>query len=138
MQTFQVYKFFETINNFYFYVISHVDDENIVLTQFEHTSANKPNVSMYKYLNYVVGWDNISIEKCDTIKAVDIINNSLDSDDKCMNISTSYESFIIEKKPKRENCQKKKLLKKKNYLNKKQINDVFKLILLILNWICNK
>ena len=130
MQTFQVYKIFETINNFYFYVISHVDDENIVLTQFEHTAANKPKLAMYKYLNDVVGWDSISIEKCDTIKAVDIINNSLVSDDKCMNISTSYESFIIEKKPKEKKPPKEKIVKEKKIPKQKankscvQINTV--------------
>ena len=74
MQNFYVYKYIETINNYYFYVISHVDDENIVLMQFEHTSANKPNLSMYKYLNDTVGWDHINIEKYDNLKAVDIIN----------------------------------------------------------------
>ena len=102
MQNFYVYKIIETINNYYFYVISHVDDENIVLMQFEHTSANKPNLSMYKYLNDTVGWDHINIEKCDNIKAVDIINGSYVCEDKnkCMNVSNSYESLIVEKKKK--------------------------------------
>ena len=111
MQKFQVYKIFETINNYYFYVISHVDDKDIVLMQFEHTSVNKPSEPMYKYLNTVVGWDNISIEKCD-INPIDIINGSLIQfkDDKCMNLNNSFISLIPEKvaKEKKEKPIKEK------------------------------
>ena len=121
MQSFQVYKFFETINNYYFYFISHVDDENIVLMQFEHTSANKPNLSMYRYLNDVVGWDHINIEKCGDVKAVDVINSTFVHDDKCMNIiiSNSYESLIVEKKTKRKESTKRKSCQRKSCQRKK-------------------
>ena len=119
MQNFYVYKIIETINNYYFYVISHVDDENIVLMQFEHTSANKPNLSMYRYLNDVVGWDHINIEKCGDVKAVDVINSTFVHDDKCMNISNAYESLIVEKKPKEKKAPKEKVVKEKVVKEKK-------------------
>ena len=103
-----MYNFFETLYNYYFYVISHVDDKNIVLMQFEHTSANKSNEPLYKYLNSI-GWDDIDIEKSD-IKAVDVINSSFVSDDKCMNISNTNTSLIPEKASK----QKKEKTVKEN------------------------
>ena len=88
--------------------------------QFERTSANKPNLSMYKYLNDTVGWDHINIEKCDNLKAVDIINGSYVCEDKndCMKISNSYESFIVEKME-REKVVKEKVVKDKVVKEKK-------------------
>ena len=110
MQKFQVYKIFETVNNYYFYAISHVDDKDIVLMQFEHTSAIRPDEPLYKYLNTAVGWDNINIEKCDDINAIDIINGSLKglSDDKCMNNNNTFMSLIPEKKKKEKVVKEKK------------------------------
>ena len=115
-----MYQIFETINNYYFYVISQVDDKNIVLMQFEHTSANKSNEPLYNHLNSI-GWDDIDIEKSD-IKAIDIINSSFVSDDKFMNISNSYTSLIPEKasKQKKEKIVKEKIVKEKKVKEPKQ------------------
>ena len=45
-----VYKIFETVNNFYYYVISHIDDTDIVLEHKEHYCALRPEVLINKYL----------------------------------------------------------------------------------------
>ena len=107
MQNFKVYKIFETINNNYFYVISHVDDPDIVFMQFEHTSANKPNEPLYKYLNTAIGWDNIGIEKCDDIKPIDVINGVYGTDPKCM-LTIVLNLLYLKRRRKNQKNQKKK------------------------------
>ena len=82
MHEFYVYKTFETINGFFFYVISVMNDEEVVIEQVEHTSANKPDLPMYKYLNETVGWDNVDIEKATNVKPIDVINNQYANDEK--------------------------------------------------------
>ena len=119
MQNFQVYKFFETVNNYYFYIISHIDDPDIVLVQFEHTSANKPNEPLYKYLNTAVGWDNIGIDKCDDIKPIDVINGVYGNDTKCMNFNNTFESLIPEKKKKEKAAKEPKPKKEPKPRSKK-------------------
>ena len=100
-----VYKIFETVNNFYYYVISHIDDTDIVLEHKEHYCALRPEVLINKYLNFI-GWDAVDCEKSD-IRPIDLINNNIPQDEKCMNNSQKFSEFIIEK-PKAKRAPKNK------------------------------
>ena len=102
-----VYKIFETVNNFYYYVVSHIDDADIVLEHTEHYSAHHPEKPMNTYLNSI-GWDVIDCEKVDSIKPIDVINNTIPPDEKCMNNSQKFQEFIVEAKPKAKRAPKPK------------------------------
>ena len=93
-----VYKIHECINNFYLYLISHLDDPDMVLEHFEHACAHKCNVDVNKYFNQI-GWDVIGIEQTQ-ITPIDFINNNLGNDDHCMNISQKFKDLITIEKSK--------------------------------------
>ena len=114
-----VYKIFETQNNYYLYIVSHIDDEELVLEHYEHYSANHFNIPKNKYFN-LMGWDLIDIQKVNDVKAIDVINNTLPADEKCMNVSTSYEKLISEYEQKLQ--EKKKTPRGKN--KKEETTDV--------------
>jgi len=98
-----VYKILETVNNFYLYLISHIDDVDLVQEHYEHYCFNHPEQKENEYFN-LIGWDKIDTQKIDNIKPIDIINNTLPIDEKCINNSEKYKEFIIipEKKTKKE------------------------------------
>ena len=50
----------------------------------------------------------ISCRKVDTINPIDIINNSIPPDEKCMNNSQTFQEFIVEAKPKAKRGPKSK------------------------------
>ena len=101
-----VYKIFEVTNNFFHYVISHIDDEEMVLEHQEHYAVHHADKLINKYFN-LIAWDNVDIEKVD-IKPSDVINKSLPSNEKCMNISNKFEEFIVEPPPKAKRTAKPK------------------------------
>ena len=101
-----VYKIFEVKNNFFQYVISHIDDEDMVLEHQEHYAVHHNDKPINKYFN-LIGWDDVDIEKVD-IKPSDVINKSLPSNEKCMNISNKFEEFIVEPPPKAKRAAKPK------------------------------
>ena len=86
-----VYKFFETVNNFYYLLMSHLDDQDTVLEHFEHACAHKNTVDVNKYLNET-GWDVVGIKKS-TVTPIDMINNNLGNDEHCMNVSEKNKEF---------------------------------------------
>ena len=101
---FYVYKIIDTENKFYYYVLSPIKDENIVLQHCEHWAAHEPNESVNKYYN-LIGWDAIDIERVTDIKPEDIITCSIPQDEKCINKSDKFMEFIIEP-PKKEKKQR--------------------------------
>ena len=63
--------------------------------QLEHTAANEPEETIYKYIGNITGWDNIDIQKVTDVKPVDVINNTFPHDNKNMLISNDFEKLII-------------------------------------------
>ena len=97
---FHVFKFQELENGFYFYFISLFNGENIdiVSESIEHYISNE-HTQMNQYLNSI-DFDTVKIDKVQ-INPTDVINKTLPTDEKCMNISDSYISLIPPPKVKR-------------------------------------
>ena len=99
-----VYKFEEPTNNFYYLVLSHVKDPELALEHFEHWCGVNQDEPMSKYL--FDKWDDIIITKTDITprqflevnEKSGLFYDSIKNDTKCINISTEFEKFIIEKK----------------------------------------
>ena len=77
---FQTYKIFETVNGYYYYTISNIDDIELVRDIAEKWGAIDPGNAINQYLTIVVGWDNIDCEKA-TISPIDGINKNFNSTD---------------------------------------------------------
>ena len=101
-----VYKVLDTVNGYYHYIVSHIDDEDLVLEHQEHYSAHCPENPINMYFNTVVGWDDVDIQKVEDIKPADIINKNFPADPLNMAISDDYKKLIPPPKPKKEPKQK--------------------------------
>ena len=94
------YKLTDQESGHYFYFLCHVKDIDLVAEQIEHTSANSDNELTYQFLNQR-DWDQINIEPTTEVKTSDILNGVIPTNDsRCMNISDSFKSLIIQPKQK--------------------------------------
>ena len=70
-------------------------------------------------MNLVVGWNNVKLEKVDSITPIDVINKTYSSDSKNMSVSDDYKKLVdevieqIKSKSKKQLNQKLKKLKNK-------------------------
>ncbi len=95
---YSVYKFTESEHSYYFYFISHFDEDiELVSESIEHYIGNVPT-EMNKFLIHC-DFDNVKIEKVN-ISPIDVLNKSFQPDDKNMLISNSFVSLIPVPKPK--------------------------------------
>ncbi len=98
---YNVYKFQETDNGFYFYFLSPFSEQNIeyVAESIEHYISNE-HTPMNDYL-HTVDFDAVQITRV-SISPIEVINKSFPHDDKNMLVSDSYKALIPPPKPKRE------------------------------------
>ena len=89
-----VFKVSENINNHYCY-ITHIEDVEFNVQVIESYAADFSDIPINQYMNLVVGWDNVKIEK-DSISINDVINKNFTSDVKNMNISDDYKKLVTE------------------------------------------
>ena len=97
---YNVYKFQELDNGYYFFLLSLFSEKHAECAseQIEHYISNEPT-QMNQYL-HSIDFDNVKVEIVH-INPIDVINKTLPSDDKCMNVSDSYISLIPPPKAKR-------------------------------------
>ena len=69
---FYVFKISENINNFYHYYISHIEDIEFNIQVVESYAADFFDITVHQYMNLVVGWNNVTVEKVD-ILPIDVI-----------------------------------------------------------------
>ena len=103
---FHVVKISDSVNNFYYYFITHIENDDINFSIAESFGASEPENPINMYLNNVVGWDNIDVMPCPEISCIQVLNKSFAPDPKNMVISDEYKkvmeeamSKIKEKKP---------------------------------------
>ena len=89
---FQTYKISEQDNGYFLYTISSLSDPELVLETMEFSIANEPQKQMNQYL-MTSDFDKVICEQV-SISPIDVINNTLPQDDKCINVSSSYISLI--------------------------------------------
>ena len=90
---FNVYKIIESVNNFYYYFISHIEDLDLNLDIAESYADAFPDIPINTYFNVVTGWDCADIKKCDDISPIQVLNRSFPHDPKNMNVSEEYKKF---------------------------------------------
>jgi len=90
---YHVYKIFENVNGYYYYVISHINDIDLNLSIAENFAVTDEEHPINKYLTNVAGWDNIDIETS-TISPVDALANKFPVDPKNMLISDDYKGAL--------------------------------------------
>ena len=97
---YNVYKFQELDNGFYFYFLSLFSEKHVgcATEQIEHYISNEP-IQMNQYL-HSIDFDNVKVEIV-YINPIDVINNNFSLDEKNMLISSSYISLIPPPKAKR-------------------------------------
>ena len=102
---FYVFKISENINNFYYYYISHIEDIEFNIQVVESYAADFSDIPINQYMNLVVGWNNVKLEKVDTrgtsaasdnITPIDVINKTYSSDSKNMSVSDDYKKLVEE------------------------------------------
>jgi len=76
---FYVFKVSENINNYYYYYITHIEDVEFNVQVIESYAADFSDIPTNQYMNLVVGWDNVKIEK-DSISINDVINKNFTND----------------------------------------------------------
>ena len=76
---FYVFKVSENINNYYYYYITHIEDVEFNVQVIESYAADFSDIPINQYVNLVVGWDNVKIEK-DSISINDVINKNFTND----------------------------------------------------------
>ena len=91
---FHVFKIFETINNYFYYIISHIDNEDLNLDIAESWAAEDVTNNINMYLT-MIGFNNVSIEKS-SISPLIILQKSFQHDIKNMNISDDYKKILEE------------------------------------------
>ena len=113
---FYVFKISENINNFYYYYISHIEDIEFNIHVVESYAADFSDIPINHYMNLVVGWNNVKLEKVD-ISSIDVINKTYPSDNKNMSISDDHKKLVdevieqIKSKPKKVAKPKAKKVK---------------------------
>ena len=90
---YHVYKIFENVNGYHYYIISHINDIKLNLSIAENFAATDEENPVNKYLSTVSGWDNIDIE-ISTISPVDALANKFPVDPKNMLISDDYKGVL--------------------------------------------
>lgn len=93
---FYVFKISENINNFYYYYISHIEDIEFNIQVVESYAADFSDIPINQYMNLVVGWNNVKLEKVDNIMPIDVINKTYSSDSKNMSVSDDYKKLVDE------------------------------------------
>ena len=93
---FYVFKISENINNFYYYYISHIEDIEFNIQVVESYAADFSDIPINQYMNLVVGWNNVKLEKVDSITPIDVINKTYSSDSKNMSVSDDYKKLVDE------------------------------------------
>ena len=91
---FHVFKIFETINNYFYYIISHIDNEDLNLDIAESWAAEDVTNTINMYLT-MIGFNNVSIEKS-SISPLIVLQKSFQHDIKNMNISDDYKKILEE------------------------------------------
>ena len=92
---FYVFKISENINNFYYY-ISQIEDIEFDIQVVESCAAYFSDLYINKYMNLVVGWNNVKLEKVDNITPIDVINKTYPSDSKYMSVSDDCKKLVDE------------------------------------------
>ena len=91
---YQVFKISESIHGYYYYVISHIDDEELNLSIAENWAATAPGVPINHYISVCGGWDNVSIDKT-TISPIDAINKTFPADDLGSHLKGDTKNMLI-------------------------------------------
>ena len=118
---FYMFKISENLNNFYYYYISHIEDIEFNIQVVESYAADFSDIPINQYMNLVVGWNNVKLEKVDNITPIDVINKTYSSDSKNMSVSDDYKKLVdeaiesIKSKPKKVAKSKAKKLENKCY-----------------------
>ena len=92
---FYVFKISENINNIYYY-ISHIEDIEFNIQVVESYAADFSDIPINQYMNLVVGWNNVKLEKVDSITPIDVINKTYPIDNKNMSVSDDYKKLVDE------------------------------------------
>ena len=114
---FYVFKISENINNFYYYYISHIEDIEFNIQVVESYAADFSHIPVNQYMNLIVGWNNVKLEKVDNITPIDVINKTYPSDSKNMSVSDDYKKMVeevieqIKSKPKKVSKPRAKKIK---------------------------
>jgi len=61
----------------------------------ESYAADFSDKTINQYMNLVVGWNNVNLEKVD-ISPIDVINKTYSSDSKNMSVSDDYKKLVDE------------------------------------------
>jgi len=85
------YKISEKQTNYYYYIVSHIDNKDLVLKYFEVEISEYPDSPVNQFFDFC--WDDISIDKSD-VKPTDVINGTLPVDKLCMNTSDDYKMLL--------------------------------------------
>ena len=93
---FYVFKISENINNFYYYCISHIEDIEFNIQVVESYAADFSDIPIIQYMNLVIAWNNVKLEKVDNITPIDVINKTYPSDSKNMSVSDDYKKLVDE------------------------------------------
>jgi len=94
MSDYKVYKIIDHDNDFFKYVISDIDNGEMVLEHFEHYCGLFPlENAINKYFNLVADWDTVDFEES-KLNPIDVVNKSIPQDEKCMNVSNKFEELV--------------------------------------------
>lgn len=110
---FQVFKIFEKVNNYYYYIISHIANEDLNLDIAESWASEEQENPINTYLS-VIGFDNVDIQKCSDISPIQVINRSFPSDTKNMNVSDEFKTVLQEALKKLQEAKKPRAKKAKD------------------------
>ena len=64
---FNLFRISENIINFYYYYISHIENIEFNIQVVESYAADVSDIPITQYMNLVVGWNNVKLEKVDNI-----------------------------------------------------------------------
>ena len=62
----------------------------------ESYAADFSDIPINQYMNLVVGWNNVKLEKVDNITPIDVFNKTYSSDSKTMSVSDNYKKLVDE------------------------------------------
>ena len=93
--SYQTFKIQDTVNNYYYYTISDIDDPEFVLDIRDSYAEDQPDLPINTYFN-IMGFDNATCTKAPEISPIQVINKSYPSDPKNMLTSDEYKKVIEE------------------------------------------
>ena len=103
---FYVFNISENINNFYYY-LRHIEDIEFNIQVVESYAADFSDIPINQYMNLVVGWNNVKLEKVDNITPIDVINKTYSSDSKNRSVWMIIKKWLMKLLNKLKQNQKK-------------------------------